>query len=353
MRPEFDDPYEAARVSSFIEEAALGRWQVGRFTVDEHEARVNVARAISRSDSVEEANMRVARNVPPGEYVSLRRKMTADEIRELEEEGTVVYDDGSEFTGWTPVMSDTPSEISEHREAIENATGRVLVTGLGLGMVVSALLAKPDVEHITVVEIDRDVIGLTGHYYSSHPRVTIVNDDALEYAEALQAGDGSLLFDYAWHDIWSHISYRNLDDDTLAEHGISYATLFEAYESFAYTQGAWAYAEALTQRGVFEKQRAMRAEFVRVWRTGTPEQKVEALIDNIIRDQIGMTVAVGESFPDEVREFFIEQFDLRTWAERIVREDGLDIDLLESHLHEPDDPVGNPNQREGANIAGH
>jgi hypothetical protein len=177
MRPEFTDPYAAARVSSFMDEGALGRWQVTRFTVDDLKARRSMARHIADSHSSEEAEMRLARNVPPGDYVSLRRRAVPEELPDVEQE--VVYEDGSAFDGWVPIMSDTPSEIHEHDEAIENAHGRVLITGLGLGVLVSALLAKPEVEHITVVEIDRDVIGLTGHYYSNHPKVRLVNADAL------------------------------------------------------------------------------------------------------------------------------------------------------------------------------
>jgi hypothetical protein len=352
MRPEFSDPHEATRVSSFIEEAALGRWKIERFTVDGAEERRNVARAIAQSDSAEEARMRAVRAVPPGDYVSLRRKMTPEEAAE---HGGGHYEDGTEFDGWVPVMSDTPSEIHEHDFAIENATGRVLITGLGLGVLVSALLAKPDVQSITVVEVDRDVIGLTGHYYMSHPKVSIVHADALEYAKRLHQGDGSRLgweFDFAWHDIWSAISHRNLTDDRVAEHGISYKTLFTAYAPFAARQGAWAFPEATEQKNVVDLQLARRRRFVQTWRTGTDEQKIEALIDGIIRDQIGMTVPSEGEIPDEIREFFIKQMDLRAWAEHIVRDDGLDIDKLASDLSAPDEPIGSPNLEGGANIAG-
>ena len=44
------------------------------------------------------------------------------------------------------VMSDTPDEIDDIREAIQFATGRCLVNGLGLGVVVNGMLLKSAVE---------------------------------------------------------------------------------------------------------------------------------------------------------------------------------------------------------------
>jgi hypothetical protein len=352
MRPEFTDPYAAARVSSFMDEGALGRWQVTRFTVDDLKARRSMARHIADSHSSEEAEMRLARNVPPGDYVSLRRRAVPEELPDVEQE--VVYEDGSAFDGWVPIMSDTPSEIHEHDEAIENAHGRVLITGLGLGVLVSALLAKPEVEHITVVEIDRDVIGLTGHYYSNHPKVRLVNADALAFARDILA-DGRLLsrnvsYDYAWHDIWSHISERNLDD-SLAEHGISYGMMFAAFAPIAKAQGAWAIEHAKRKGEIEEIRTRRRLEFIDLWRTGTAEQKIEALIDGVVRDNLGSLVAADDPIPDEVRDFFIERMDLREFAERVVTEAGLDIDKLERDLKEPEPPLARPNTAEEANIA--
>lgn len=351
MRPEFDDPYEATRVSSFMDEADLGRWQIKHFTVDGGEVQGSVARVYGVSRTAEERAMRMARIVPTGDYVSLRRRIAPGEV---DEDGTVVYEDGSDFDGWVPVMSDTPAEVQGHDEVIQNATGRVLITGLGLGVVVSALLAKPEVEHITVVEIDRDVIGLTGHYYSNHPKVTLVNDDALEFARTYKSNTGWVSpdrrFDFAWHDIWTHISYRNLDD-SLAEHGISYDKMFDAYTLIAKRQGAWAWAEATEQGRIEAANTARRKAFIHTWRTGTPEEKVEVLIEGTIRDQIGSALNVDRELPDEVREFFESVMKLREWAEHIVAGNGLDIDKLERDFEEPDSPLAKPNAAEGANIA--
>jgi hypothetical protein len=79
------------------------------------------------------------------------------------------------------VMSDTPEEMRDHREAALRAHGSCLINGLGLGMILAAVLKKPDVTDVTVVETDPDAIALVGPTYDANPRLTIVHADALAY----------------------------------------------------------------------------------------------------------------------------------------------------------------------------
>ena len=61
------------------------------------------------------------------------------------------------------MMSDYPSDAREHEPVLRAARrlgGRVLVHGLGLALVVMAMLELPSVEHADVVELERDVIEL-------------------------------------------------------------------------------------------------------------------------------------------------------------------------------------------------
>lgn len=104
------------------------------------------------------------------------------------------------------VMSNTPMEILTNREAFNAATGRVLINGLGMGMLLEAILSKPCVTYVRVVEIDPDVIALVGPHFASDPRVEIIQADALSYKPA--KGER---FDYAWHDIWDDICSDNLE----------------------------------------------------------------------------------------------------------------------------------------------
>ena len=76
----------------------------------------------------------------------------------------------------TTVMSDTDAEINDFLPLIHAAFGDVLVSGLGLGCVTQALLARPEVNSVTVIEIDADVIALVGPHLECD-RLTIVNAD--------------------------------------------------------------------------------------------------------------------------------------------------------------------------------
>lgn len=111
-------------------------------------------------------------------------------------------------------MSDTPDERRDHlpflRRCLHADTRRVLVNGLGLGAVVGGLLAIESVEHVDVVEIDKDVITLVGPHYAGMAQaagktVTVHQGDA--YTITWPAGT---TWDAAWHDIWPALCTDNL-----------------------------------------------------------------------------------------------------------------------------------------------
>ena len=113
-----------------------------------------------------------------------------------------VLEDGNEWMTLTPVDLDTSDE------AIERAHGRVVTFGLGLGYYTYMVSEKEDVESITVVEKDEDVISLFKEYILpqfAHPeKVRIVNADAFEYAEHEMPKEK---FDVAFVDTWRDASY--------------------------------------------------------------------------------------------------------------------------------------------------
>jgi len=124
--------------------------------------------------------------LPPGVYTQLYRYTTATlhKIGEL-------------------VMHDFPDELTTHLEFMLKARGRVLITGLGLGCVARGCLANPNVESITVIERDADVIGLV-HPHMPKERYTLIHADAIEWCKRRETmGDEGLPFDCAWHDLWS------------------------------------------------------------------------------------------------------------------------------------------------------
>ncbi len=108
------------------------------------------------------------------------------------------------------VMSDTTQEHRQHFEPIYQATGRVLVHGLGLGCFLNAILQKRDVTFVDVIELESDVISLVAPYYFQKygtKRLRIRHDDAFTWKP--KAGER---WNVAWHDIWHGICADNLDE---------------------------------------------------------------------------------------------------------------------------------------------
>lgn len=104
------------------------------------------------------------------------------------------------------VMSNTPMEVMTNRQALNASRGFVLINGLGMGMLLEAVLAKPEVKRVRVVEIDEDVISLVGPHFAHDPRVEIVHADAHAYQPPKEDR-----YDFVWHDIWDAISADNLE----------------------------------------------------------------------------------------------------------------------------------------------
>ena len=104
-------------------------------------------------------------------------------------------------------MSNTPDEIRDFSYFVSVAYGSVLINGLGLGVVVKALLNKPDITKVKVVEKSADVITLVADTYLKDPRVEIVQADCFEYKPP--KGER---YDAVWHDIWDEICADNLPE---------------------------------------------------------------------------------------------------------------------------------------------
>lgn len=103
------------------------------------------------------------------------------------------------------VMSNTPMEVITNRAAADMATGRVLINGLGLGMLLHYILQKPDVTEVVVVEQSKDVIDLVAPTFLPNPKVSLAWGDAFTYPPT-----GT--FDFVWHDIWTYVSDENLKE---------------------------------------------------------------------------------------------------------------------------------------------
>jgi hypothetical protein len=110
-------------------------------------------------------------------------------------------------------MSDTTAEREDHmpalRQAVRVGARRILVNGLGLGMVVKAALTIPTVEHVDVVEVDPRVAALVGPHYEASGRVTVHVADAYEQAKRWPRGTR---WDVGWSDIWPDLCADYLPD---------------------------------------------------------------------------------------------------------------------------------------------
>lgn len=156
-----------------------GDWSVERFEVSEKEANFfNLRESINAH--------RGCRFITPGTYTKLVHL------------GNVI-------------MSDTPAEMTDHNAPVRMAKGRILINGLGLGMVLQACLEKDEVEYATVIEKSPDVVNLVGLHYKGKfgGRVQIILDDAFTYKPPK-----GVIYDMVWHDIWADICPDNLGEIT-------------------------------------------------------------------------------------------------------------------------------------------
>ena len=176
-----------------VPEGQSGDWRIERFTVTKEAEKFGRLRAIATGRG---------RFAPAGTYTRLMRN------------GTLV-------------MSDTPDEIRDHYEAIHQAKGHVLVNGLGLGVALQAMLEKPEVERVTVVEISADVIALVGPHYKAKygDRLEVIQADAMTWKPPK-----GVRYDAVWHDIWDAICSDNLD---------TMHTLHRRYGRRTNWQGSW------------------------------------------------------------------------------------------------------------------
>ena len=92
------------------------------------------------------------------------------------------------------LMSDSPQEMFLQYTCVENAHGKVLVGGLGLGMYANMIAEKEEVTEVVVVEISEDVIKLSK---PNNPKIRVVHMDISEFIKSTKEK-----FDYAYVDIY-------------------------------------------------------------------------------------------------------------------------------------------------------
>ena len=97
------------------------------------------------------------------------------------------------------VMSDTDMEKRTNANFVRNAHGKVLVGGLGIGLILLAIQDKTEVEKIVVVEKYKEVIDIVKDQLQLNEKVEVVNADVWEYVPAEK-------FNTIYMDIWNFIN---------------------------------------------------------------------------------------------------------------------------------------------------
>lgn len=95
------------------------------------------------------------------------------------------------------MMSDTEHERMTNREILYRAKGNVLIAGLGIGMILHPILENENVQSVTVLEKEKDVIDLVSETLP-RKKLQIVNADVFEWSPPKDAK-----YDCIYFDIWS------------------------------------------------------------------------------------------------------------------------------------------------------
>ncbi len=111
-----------------------------------------------------------------------------------------VFENGVEW------MAIKPNEIETMKHPIKKAEGRVLVYGLGIGYFAYMVSRKQEVDSVTIVERDQNVINLFKRHilpqFPNKSKINIVKSDAFDYAKSeMKNGNYNYVFTDLWHDV--------------------------------------------------------------------------------------------------------------------------------------------------------
>ena len=167
--------YGFTPVARFLREGCRGSCEIRHFEISVADSAMTMVRASMHPDEF----------VPPGRYVQL---LVARQI----------------------MMSDTLYEQRSNLGAVENAHGHMLIAGLGIGMILAPILKRREVQSVTVLESDPDVIALVGPSVRKLPgaaarKLSIIPADAFTWMPAR-----GLRYDAIYFDIWPTVSEDNL-----------------------------------------------------------------------------------------------------------------------------------------------
>lgn len=100
------------------------------------------------------------------------------------------------------IMSTSKLEQLIYQNFIDNATGDVLIFGLGLGFIIFPLLTDESITSVTVIDNDVDIINTVSpiiEKYDVYNKLQIVEGDLYTYHQQIP----NEKYDYIYFDIWS------------------------------------------------------------------------------------------------------------------------------------------------------
>ena len=103
---------------------------------------------------------------------------------------TILYKDGIEN-----IMQDSTYEYNEHQPLWDNATGDVLIGGLGIGFVHQKLIDNSNVTTVTVIEKHQEVIDLVWDHCPKDNTFTLIHAD-------IETWEPTQQYDVGWFDTW-------------------------------------------------------------------------------------------------------------------------------------------------------
>ena len=136
-----------------------------------------------------------------------------------------------------PIMQDSAAEYNEHQWLWDNATGDVLIGGLGLGMCHQPLIDNAAVTSVTIIELEQDVADLVWDDCAKDETFSLVVADF----ETWDPPEGSS-FDTVWGDSWLTDNSLLMDDIVTDDNVIitGYRTLItNRYSQYTDNIGFW------------------------------------------------------------------------------------------------------------------
>ena len=105
------------------------------------------------------------------------------------------------------IMSNTPMEIRTTKEIIDKANGKVLLAGLGIGLIILPIQEKNNVKSVIIIEKHKEVIDLVADQLPLNKKIRIIHADIFEWLPEEREK-----FDTIYFDIWSGICSDNYEE---------------------------------------------------------------------------------------------------------------------------------------------